>query len=70
MEKDIADATYYAVAEQGVFMKDVMTMVDRHLQLPVKGKPLSEALEAIGFLDHMIGSNNPSSSEKTQRKLR
>ncbi len=69
LEKGTAGATYHAVAEQGVPMKDIMTVVGKHLQLPVEGKPLDEALGTIGFFAHLVGSDNPTSSEKTQREL-
>jgi nucleoside-diphosphate-sugar epimerase len=69
LEKGTAGATYHAVAEQGVPIKDIMTVIGKHLQLPVEGKPLNEAVEAIGFFAHVVGSDNPTSSEKTQREL-
>ena len=39
------------------------------LQLPVEGKPLSEAVGALGFLAYLVGLDNPISSEKTQKEL-
>ncbi|MCJ1302695.1 hypothetical protein MMC08_005499 [Hypocenomyce scalaris] len=69
LEKGTAGATYNAVAEQGVPIKDITTVIGKHLQLPVEAKPLNEAVEAIGFFAHVIGSDNPTSSEKTQREL-
>ena len=69
LEKGTAGATYHAVAEQGVPTKDFLTVIGKHLQLPVEGKPMNEAVEAIGFFAHVLGSDNPTSSEKTQREL-
>ena len=69
LEKGTAGATYNAVAEQGVPIKDIVTVVGKHLQLPGVGKPMNEAVEAIGFLAHLVGSDNPTSSERTQREL-
>ena len=69
LEKGTAGATYNAVAEQGVPIKDIMTVIGKHLQLPVESKPLNEAAGAIGFFAHVIGSDNLTSSEKTQREL-
>ncbi|UJR17974.1 hypothetical protein I4U23_004873 [Adineta vaga] len=69
LEKGTAGATYQAVAEQGVPTKDIMTVIGKHLRLPVEAKPLNEAVEAIGFLAHVVGSDNPTSSEKTQKEL-
>ena len=69
LEKGRAGAIYNAVAEQGVRMKDIMTVVGKHFQLPVEGKPMDEVIGSIGFFAHMIGSDNPTSSEKTQKEL-
>jgi nucleoside-diphosphate-sugar epimerase len=69
LEKGTAGATYNAVAEQGVPIKDIMTVISKHLQLPMESKPLNEAVGLIGFLAYPVGSDNPTSSEKTQREL-
>jgi len=69
LEKGRAGATYNAVAEQGVTMKDIMTTVGKVLKLPVQSKNPQEAMEAMGFLAHVIGFDNPTSSEKTQKEL-
>ena len=69
LEKGTAGATYHAVAEQGVSMKDILTVVGKHLQLPLQGQPVQEAMGTIGFLAHMIAMDNPTSSEKTQKEL-
>ena len=69
LEKGTAGATYHAVAEQGVAMKDMMTVIGKHLQLPVKSKSVNEAMEAMGFFAHVISRDNPTSSEKTQKEL-
>ncbi|CAD6564334.1 MAG: hypothetical protein ASARMPRED_004381 [Alectoria sarmentosa] len=69
LEKGTAGATYHAVAEQGVSMKDILTVVGKHLRLPLQGQPVQEAMGTIGFLAHMIAMDNPTSSEKTQKEL-
>ncbi|CAF0817939.1 unnamed protein product [Adineta steineri] len=69
LEKGTAGATYHAVAEQAIPIKDIMTVIGKHLQLPVESKSLNEAAEAIGFFAHVISSDNPTSSEKTQKEL-
>lgn len=69
LEKGTAGATYNAVAEQGVPIKDITTVISKHLQLPVENKSLNEAVGAIGFLAYAVGSDNPTSSEKTQSDL-
>jgi nucleoside-diphosphate-sugar epimerase len=69
IEKGTAGAVYHAVAEQGVLMKDIMTVIGNHTQLPVESKPLDEAVKTLGFFAHAISSDNPTSSEKTQAEL-
>lgn len=69
VEKGEPGAVYHGVAEQGVLTKDIATRLGERLHLSVESKGMSEAVEAIGFLAHLMGSDNPTSSEKTQRKL-
>ena len=69
LEKGTAGATYNAVAEQGVPMKEITGLLGKKLQLPVKGVSAQEALGSLGFLGHVIAMDNPTSSEKTRREL-
>ena len=69
LEKGAAGATYHAVAEEGVRMRDVGAVMGKKLQLPVQGKSSPEAAEALGFLGHVIAFDNPCSSEKTRKDL-
>ena len=69
LENGTAGATYHAVAEEGVSHKDIWTLVGKKLGLPVEGKPAEEVVEAIGFFGYVIGMDNPTSSQKTQREL-
>jgi nucleoside-diphosphate-sugar epimerase len=69
LEKGPAGATYHAVAEQAVPTKDIAMVIGKHLQLPVEGKPLTEAAGNIGFLAYVASADIPASSEKTQREL-
>ncbi len=69
LEKGTAGATYHAVAEQGVPMKDILTVVSKRLELPLESQPVQDAMGTIGFLAYLIASDNPTSSEKTQKEL-
>ena len=69
LESGKAGATYHAIAEQGVAMKDIMTLVGKHLQLPVEGKSVQEAMGTMGFFAHVVGKDNPSSNDKTRKEL-
>ena len=69
LEKGVAGATYHATTEEGVAMKDIMTLVGKHLQLPVVGQSVQEAMGTMGFFAMIVGSDNPTSSEKTRKEL-
>lgn len=69
LEKGTAGATYHAVAEQGVSLKDITEVISKKLQLPAKGETGQAVAEALGFLGHVIALDNPTSSEKTQKEL-
>ncbi|KAL8685345.1 MAG: hypothetical protein Q9218_007822 [Villophora microphyllina] len=69
LEKGNAGAVYNAVAEQGVSMKDIMTIIGKHLNLPVKGVSVEEASATLSFFAQVISLDNPTSSEKTQKEL-
>ena len=69
LEKAPAGSTYHGVAEGGIPMKDILAIVGKHLQLPVKSLSIEEAAGAMGPLAHIVNSDNPISSEKTQREL-
>ena len=69
LEKGTAGASYHAVAEQGVSIKDIMTVVGKHLNLPVHGSSVQDAMGVVGFFAHLISWDNPTSSEKTRKEL-
>lgn len=69
VEKCTGGARYHAVAEQGVPMKDIMTLVGEKLSLPVESKTVEEAGASMGFFANIIALDNPTSSEKTQKEL-
>ena len=69
LEKGTAGATYNAIAEQGIPMKDIMTEIGKHLKLPVEGKPMNEAQKDLGFFAYPVSIDVPTSSEKTQKAL-
>ena len=69
LEKGRAGATYNAVAEEGIKTKDIAEVIGKNLGLPVEGKTMNEAAEALGMLAYMLASDHPTSSEKTQKEL-
>ena len=70
LEKGSAGATYNAVAEQSVAMKDVMGLIGQKLGLPVESKAQDDKdLAKLGFVGSAIGLDNPTASIKTQKAL-
>lgn len=69
LEKGEAAGTYHAVGEQGIPMKDIMTVVGKRLQLSVESRSLPQVTELLGFFANVINSDSPASSDKTQKAL-
>lgn len=69
LEKGRPGAVYHAIAEQGVPLKDTMTLIGNRLHLPVEGKSVEEMLPTLGFFAYAMATDNPTSSEKTQKEL-
>ena len=69
LEKGRAGATYHAVSEQGVKVREIVEMIGRNLGVPVESKSMEEALPTFAFFAHLMDSDNPASSEKTRKEL-
>jgi nucleoside-diphosphate-sugar epimerase len=69
IEKAERNATYNAVGEEGVPMRDIAEAVGRRLKLPAKSIPLEEAEGHFGWLAHLAARDMPASSAETRRKL-
>ncbi|GAD98249.1 hypothetical protein PVAR5_6940 [Paecilomyces variotii No. 5] len=70
LEKGTPGARYHAVGEEGVAMKDIADALGQALGVPTVSKTPEEASEHLGgFMAHVIGIDNPSSSKKTQEQL-
>jgi nucleoside-diphosphate-sugar epimerase len=69
VEKGKPGATYNAVAEQGVAMKDIVSAIGKGMNLPVESRASEEAQKVLGFLAFIISMDNPTSSEKTRKEL-
>ncbi|KAG8533984.1 uncharacterized protein KY384_001727 [Bacidia gigantensis] len=57
------------LAEEGVAMREVWTVVGKKLGVPVESKSMEDATEAMGFWANIIALDNATSSEKTQKEL-
>jgi nucleoside-diphosphate-sugar epimerase len=69
IEKAEAGATYHAVAEEGVPLRDIAEALGRRLQLPVKSIAREEAEGYFGWLAMFAMHDMAASSEQTRRRL-
>lgn len=68
LEKGRAGAIYHAAAEE-VTTGQMMGKMGQKLKLPVESKTADDAMKSIGFFAIPVGTDNPISSEKTQKEL-
>jgi nucleoside-diphosphate-sugar epimerase len=68
-EKGRAGATYNAVAEQGVAVKDIVSLIGRKLGMPVEEVTLEKAESLLGFLAQFVVVDGVTSSERTRKEL-
>jgi hypothetical protein len=64
-----AGARYHGVAEEGVPLRDIADVIDRHLNVPVVAKSPEAAADHFGFLGYFVGGDCPASSAQTQERL-
>lgn len=70
LEKGVAGATYHAVGEAGVPMKDIAEAIGQISGIPTVSKTMEEALSHFnGFMAYPVSVDNPTSSKKTQEQL-
>ena len=69
IEKAEPNAKYHAVGEAGVPMRDIVEVLGRRLNLPVKSITPEEGPAFFGWLGMLAGLDMPASSEQTRQKL-
>lgn len=69
LERAEPDAKYHAVAEAGVYLRDIAHVVGQRLQLPVRSIDAAHAGEVFGWLATFVSHDVPASSEQTRRWL-
>ncbi len=69
LEKGAANAIYHAVGEEGVAMREIVEIVGRGLNVPVKSIKQEEAGDYYGPLAMFAGLDMPASSALTQQWL-
>jgi nucleoside-diphosphate-sugar epimerase len=69
LEKGTAGAKYHAVAEEGVRLKDIATVIARGLNVPVISISQDQAQEHFGFVGFFAGRDALVSSARTREQL-
>ena len=69
LEKGQSGATYHAIAEQGVLVKDIVGTIGKHLDVPIKSMSFEEAEKVLGFMAIVETRDCYASSERTQKEL-
>ena len=69
LEKGTAGARYHAIAEEGVPLKEIATVLGRGLKMPVVSIAPEKAQEHFGFLGFFAGRDALTSSAQTRAKL-
>jgi nucleoside-diphosphate-sugar epimerase len=69
LERAERGATYHAVAEEGVALRDIMEVIGRRLKLPVTSVDADDVEASFGWLAAFIGRDAPASSALTRKRL-
>jgi nucleoside-diphosphate-sugar epimerase len=69
LEKGEAWARYHAVAEEGVSVRDIATVIGQGLNVPVVSIAPEEAAGHFGWLAAFVGFDLPASSALTRKQL-
>ncbi len=69
LEKNVPNAKYHAVAEEGVPMRAIAEVIGRGLKIPVVSLPPDEAPAHFGWLAMFASLDMPASSALTRKRL-
>ena len=69
LEKAPAGATYHAVSEEGVALRDIAHAIGRGLNLPVVSKVGNDVASHFGWMTGFASMDGPASSALTQQRL-
>ena len=69
LEKGEAGASYHAVAEEGVPLRNIAEVIGRGLDVPVVAMSPQEASNHFGFLSMFAGLDLTASSAQTRKRL-
>jgi nucleoside-diphosphate-sugar epimerase len=68
-ENGTLGSRYHAVAEEGIPLREIATVIGGRLNVPVVGKSPEEATKHFGWLGQMVGLDSATSSAQTQKRL-
>lgn len=69
LEQGVAGASYHGVAEEGIPMREIMTVVGQQLGLPVASQSPEAAARHLGWVAHFAAMDSPASSALTRQQL-
>jgi nucleoside-diphosphate-sugar epimerase len=69
VEQGVAGARYHGVADEGIALRDLATIIGQHLNVPVVSKSAEEAAEHFGWMARFAGLDMSASSALTQQRL-
>jgi nucleoside-diphosphate-sugar epimerase len=69
LEQGIAGTNYHGVADEGIAMRDLATIIGQHLNLPVVSKTPEEAADHFGWMARFAALGLTASSALTQQWL-
>lgn len=69
LERGEAGSRYHAVAEEGVPLKEIATVIGRRLSVPVVAQTADEAADHFGWFALFAGLDAGTSSEQTRKLL-
>jgi nucleoside-diphosphate-sugar epimerase len=69
LEKSAAGVRYHAVADEGIPLQEVATVIGRRLNVPVTNKTPEEANKHFGWFAHFVAADIPGSSQWTREHL-
>jgi nucleoside-diphosphate-sugar epimerase len=69
LESAPAGSRLHGVAEEGVPVREIASVIGRHLDVPVASVPVEEAGEHFSFLGNFFSMDSPASSTLTRERL-
>jgi nucleoside-diphosphate-sugar epimerase len=69
LESGASARRFHGVAEQGIPLREIATVIGRHLDVPVVSKSSGDAAGHFGWFAGFVALDSPASSELTRRRL-